>query len=560
MAKVRSRKIRVVRISGIVLVVLLAAIVAIPFVIDADQFRPKLESELTGALGREVRIGRLKLSIFSGSVAAAAIAIADDPAYSRAPFVTAESLHVGVELKPLIFSRAVRVTGITLDRPEIALIRSASGEWNFSTLGRTTGPAARSTQAASPGGSPLPEVSVALLKVIDGRVTIANSGQPGPRHIYDKVNITARNLSFAGAFTFSLSAALPGGGGVRLEGQAGPADRTDVSLTPFSAKISLTGLNPIEAGFLTRDSGLAGVIDFEGTASSDGKFMESKGKATAEKIRIVKTGSPAGRPVSVLYQVRHNLKSQTGVLTGTEVDIGKAVAHLGGTYEMRGDSTYLRMKLEGENMPAQDLEALLPAIGATLPKGASLQSGTLNVDVAAEGPVEKLVSAGTVGVSNARLAGFDLGGKVAAVAKLAGFKSSPATEIEKFASELRLEPEGIRVSSLTLIVPALGELTGTGTIGANNELDFRMLVKVATSEGVLGGVARLAGLKGGGVMSVPFLVRGTTSDPSFAPDVKGMAGSLVDSLTGKGAQPGQGQPAKSLGDALKNLFGKKKQP
>ena len=61
-------------------------------------------------------------------------------------------------------------------------------------------------------------------------------------------------------------------------------------------------------------------------------------------------------------------------------------------------------------------------------------------------------------------------------------------------------------------------------------------------------------------MSVPFSVRGTTSDPTFVPDVKGTAESLIQLETGKSGQPGQNQPAKSLGDALKNLFGKKKKP
>ena len=209
-------------------------------------------------------------------------------------------------------------------------------------------------------------------------------------------------------------------------------------------------------------------------------------------------------------------------------------------------------------MPAEDLEAMLPAIGATLPRGASLQSGTLSVDVAAEGPIDRLVSTGTVGMSKARLVGFDLGGKVATVAKLAGIKSSQVTEIEKFDSDLRLAPEGIRINSLLLIVPALGELTGNGSIGMNNSLDLKMLAKLTTSEGVVGGVARLAGLKKRYEMSVPFSIRGTTSDPSFIPDVKGTAGNLIQSVTGKDVQSRQSQPAQILGDTLKSLLGKKK--
>ena len=100
-----------------------------------NQFRPVLEERLTAALGREVKIGDLKLSIFSGGASASDITVADDPAFSKEPFLRAKDLAVGVELWPLIFSRQLNVTSLTIDQPEIALLQSAAGEWNFSSLG-----------------------------------------------------------------------------------------------------------------------------------------------------------------------------------------------------------------------------------------------------------------------------------------------------------------------------------------------------------------------------------------------------------------------------------------
>ena len=85
--------------------------------------------------GREVKVGNLSLSILSGSVSAEDLSIADDPAFSKDPFIRAKSLKVGVEVMPLIFSKTLHVTDITLDKPEIALLRDASGKWNFSSLG-----------------------------------------------------------------------------------------------------------------------------------------------------------------------------------------------------------------------------------------------------------------------------------------------------------------------------------------------------------------------------------------------------------------------------------------
>src|SRR5215471_2460724 len=126
---------RLAIIAGCVAGLLLVIALAVPFVIDPNSFRPMLQDRLTTALGREVKLGDLKLSIFSGAVTASDLSIADNPAYSRQPFVQAKSLGVSVEIWPLITSRQLHVTGLTIDHPSISLIQGNNGEWNFSNLG-----------------------------------------------------------------------------------------------------------------------------------------------------------------------------------------------------------------------------------------------------------------------------------------------------------------------------------------------------------------------------------------------------------------------------------------
>jgi len=127
---------RILKILAIVLGILIVIAIAIPFLIDANTFRPRLESELTDALGRQVKVGNLSLSLLSGSVSADNISIADDPAFSKSAFVQAKSLKMGVEMMPLIFSKTLNVTELTLKQPEINLVKSENGEkWNFSSIG-----------------------------------------------------------------------------------------------------------------------------------------------------------------------------------------------------------------------------------------------------------------------------------------------------------------------------------------------------------------------------------------------------------------------------------------
>ncbi len=218
---------------------------------------------------------------------------------------------------------------------------------------------------------------------------------------------------------------------------------------------------------------------------------------------------------------------------------------------MGNDAVVLKMRLRGEGMPVQDLETLLPAAGVVLPRGASLQGGTLTLEADSEGPIEKLVTTGAVDLSGTRLTGYDLGAKVAAVAALAGFKTGPSTDIERLSAGIRVSQEGIQLNGLTLIAPSLGQLAGDGAISPSHSLDFKMLARLNASAGISGELARLTG---GNSLGVPFFIRGTAEDPKFVPDVKGAAAGLLGSAPGKDGQPA----ANTLGGVLDNLFGKKK--
>src|SRR5437763_1306749 len=137
---------RLLKWVAIIVAILIVVVLVLPFLIDVNTFRPRIESELTNALGRNVTVGNLKLSLWSGSLAADNIAIADDPAYGNAPFVKAEALNVGVNMVPLILSKKLEIRDITLTRPQVSLLRTPGGKWNFSTLGSK--PAQGETQSS----------------------------------------------------------------------------------------------------------------------------------------------------------------------------------------------------------------------------------------------------------------------------------------------------------------------------------------------------------------------------------------------------------------------------
>jgi AsmA protein len=198
------------------------------------------------------------------------------------------------------------------------------------------------------------------------------------------------------------------------------------------------------------------------------------------------------------------------------------------------------LKLSGPDMPVQELEGLLPALGIVLPAGTSLQGGSASANLSMEGPADRLVTTGSLALNNTKLVGFDLPKKMASIEKLAGIKEGPDTEIQVLSANLRSAPEGTSAQDMKLVVPAIGELSGAGTVSPANALNFKMSAIVHTS-----GLLSVVGNK-----PIPFTVEGTSSDPVFKPDYGAVVKEEVKGL--------EGDVGKAAGGLVDGLFGRKK--
>ena len=604
---------RTLRVILVLVVVLVVLVLVAPFLIPVNQFRPTIEEKASAALGRKVDVGNLSLSLFTGSLAADNLAIADDVKFSKSPFLTAKSIKVGVELVPLILHKDLNITNIVIDGPEVTLLRNPGGEWNYSSFGASTAKS-QGNQATPAQQTPPPqaeksssggEFSVDKLELRNGRIVIGSTNSQ-KRSTYDKVDLTASNVSLTTKFPVTLTANLPGGGNLKLDGTAGPLDQENTALTPVNAKLTVNGLNLASTGLLDPSAGLGGILDLNATIASQSGEAVVSGNAKLSKALLVAGGSPAAVPVVVDFNTKYDLRKNRGVLEPSTLKIGNAPAHLSGTYEVPADSdaVVVHIKVEGQNLPAKDLEAFLPALGIHMPSGASLQAGTLNANLELSGPTNKLVTSGNVGMFNAKLAGFDLGSKLAAVSKLVGVNTGKDLDIEKMTTDLRMAPTGLEAKNFQAVVPSLGTLVGNGTIDAKNDLDFKMAATLkngvaSAAAGAAGGAATgaasdaIGGLlgkvtggagsavstaaggflgncknaSGGSGPTLPFQIKGTTKDPKFIPDVGGVAAGMLKSqlgcFGGGGAQskasPQQQQPnPNNPMDAIGGLFKKKK--
>jgi len=560
-----DRKVRNILIAVGIVIVILAIV---PFLIPVNQFKPTIEAKASAALGRQVQMGNLSLSLFTGSLSADNLAVADDPKFGQTPFLTAKAVRVGVAMMPLIFSRALNITSVTIKDPQVTLLHNPAGQWNYSSIGGTAANAANNQAQQNNSSS---ELSVEKLSLENGTIVVGYVGNP-KRTTYDHVNVEASNISTHSKFPVSVSADLPGGGKFKLDGNAGPLDATDAALTPVDAKLTASSLNLGSTGFIEPNTGLGGLLDLDASLTSAQGQAETKGNAKLSKALFIQGGSPSSVPLVVDFDTKYDLAKQSGTLNGTTLKISGATAQISGTYNNSGENTIVNVKVDGQNMPAKDLAAFLPAVGIRLPNGASIESGTLSENLTMAGPTTNLVTSGTAGIFSVKLAGFDLGSKMSSISAITGLKSGKDLDIEKMTANLRMTRDGLRADNFIAILPAFGQIVGAGAIDAKNNLDFKMaatlksgIANVANPTGaltsVLGGGS--SGCKNG--VTVPFKIEGTTADPKFVPDVGGVAAGLLKTqlgcagsgLTGaKNLNPTNLNPT----DATKSLGGLFKKP
>jgi AsmA protein len=275
-------------------------------------------------------------------------------------------------------------------------------------------------------------------------------------------------------------------------------------------------------------------------------------------------------PVKMDVKAAYLLADRIANLSSGVLRLGSSAANVAGTVDLKGTKPRLNARVDSSSLAVNDIESFLPALGIVLPSGARLEGGTASVKATAVGPPDALTIRGHVGLVNSRVTGYDLGSQMATVTKLSGIKVGKETLIQQFASDVQQSAAGSKLDNILLVLPGIGRLTGAGTIGKGNELNFAMKAQVDMSHSPVGQITSVLGRKNM-MMGVPFHITGTTQQPKFTPDFAGgvpgvgSAGNLaqaVGGLTSKGvpAVP-KGVPtipkgAEGVTKGLGGLFGK----
>jgi hypothetical protein len=470
----------------------------------------------------------------------------------------------------------MHVTKLIVESPRLTLVRS-------------NGPKQPKPAGANPEGQTmLQNLFVDDAQIKNGTITLATAGQTGSAAVYQQVNAQITNLTPKSSSPFSVDAQLPGGGSLSAKGNAGPFNQENSAATPLNAQIDLKHFNLGTTGVLPADVGISGVADLQAQVKSDGQTLNATGTTQIAGIKLAKNGQASSKPVQVQFNVTQNEQAMTGQIQQATITVGRAVINIAGTFQTSGPTTALNLKVTGNGVPIDDLEAFLPAVGVTLPQGSQLRGGTLTTALTVSGSTASPVLSGPVRLDNTQLAGFDLGSKLGSLAQLTGGRignsTGKGTTIRSLSMNVQESGGAIRTDKIALDVVGVGTATGAGSVSAGGALDYNMVLKLTGLVGgsgssgaaapAAGGAAGLVGALsgfipgggGGGALGsigglagaalkngIPVAIGGTTSNPTFAPNLGGL-------MKGAGASTAQGlvkgKQSNPLGNALGGLLGK----
>lgn len=191
---------------GGVLTLVIVLVAAVILLVDPNDYRDEIERAVAAQTGRELVIGGdLELTYFPWiGLRVDNVKLADVPDFGKAPFFRAEHIRLGVQLLPLLQGDLV-LDAITLERPQISLVRNTQGLGNWQTFApppQEPVPPTEQPPAAAEQGAPAPAqrmpplfltASLGGLRIRDGRVTW-NDRQSGQHAVLSSLNTTVDEI------------------------------------------------------------------------------------------------------------------------------------------------------------------------------------------------------------------------------------------------------------------------------------------------------------------------------------------------------------------------------
>ncbi|HVJ04773.1 MAG TPA: AsmA family protein [Candidatus Saccharimonadales bacterium] len=566
-------------VLGTLLVVAVAALAALPRLLDINRYHDRIQAELQTRLGRQVQLGQMSLVLTPPTFKVQNAIIGEDPKFnSGKAFAQTAELDIELKLQPLLH-KDIQVASLRMVRPQVELVRGTDGAWNFSSLGTHTEQQPKEEQS-----KPL---QLDHFQIDDGAVAITDLQKNQPRTEYNHIDVLLKDYAPGKPFEIVASAHLPGAGKqvVKLDGHGGPIEDATLVSTPFEGSLQLDQVSLDAAKQYMNSQALAGT---NASISGNLKFKNNAGKistnGTIRMDNVVAQGKPLGYPIQLDYNGSDDLKTDVIDIMNTQLKIGSAPFTINGTLNGKSTPALANLKVNTQNASLAELVKLGESFGLALSPGMD-PSGRLSADLTARGPLSGPAVAGVlkvaqlklkgveanalqitlnmappganfvqtltgrigVNLSDGKLTGVDMSQQLGAIGKFTGASKigDGATHISQLTGNFDLRNGLASTNDLKALTDA-GTIAATGTASLVNQgLDMKAtaVLSKTSSQQVggtgIGGLMTTAMANKNGEIVIPVLVTGTIPDPKVAPDVSQMAKMRMSNMLPSFSDPGQ---------------------
>ena len=351
---------------AVLVVVLVAAVLVVPGLIDWNGYKPEIQAAVKQATGRDLRLeGDIGLSVLpSPSLSVEKVAFANLEGGSVPDMARLESLRVHVALLPLLTGN-VHVTSVTLVEPTIVLERLADGRanWEMAPAGAAPAtPGAGGEDSGGAGGAPAFALDSAT---IEGGSVLFRDVAGGTEHRVDAVNMVVSAGGLEGPFEAD--------GSFNYQG-------LPMTLDASVGRLGAQQSTSIRAVVTAADRALTATV----SGSLDGSGPSFKGEAKVEAPDLGKAvdqlaaalGSAPTSPVGPgqPFSVTTAIDGSPSAINLNDLTIALADSRIQGSVAVGlSEVPTVDAKLSGNRL---DLDALLPGTAREAGAGGSATPGT----------------------------------------------------------------------------------------------------------------------------------------------------------------------------------------
>ena len=155
LAAYRSRRFRRRMLWVLIAVILIAALILTPPLLNVNRLRLRIANKMSESLGRPVHLDKVTLNILPvPGFTLENLVVGEDPSFGYEPVIRADSVHATIRASSL-WRHQVEFGTITFEAPSVNLVRRADGRWNFESI-LLHAEAANTAPTAQTGAGPAP--------------------------------------------------------------------------------------------------------------------------------------------------------------------------------------------------------------------------------------------------------------------------------------------------------------------------------------------------------------------------------------------------------------------